>query len=117
LLNLWAMSYQQAPRFVEEIADVNAHRSADAHLHPLIAEIADLVSSARTGTGEPRRIRHRLYVVTADPTPGRHPFDGPRPLVHAMCTQDADCARADMIAHIESTYAWCRSLLHVKKMP
>jgi hypothetical protein len=65
------MSYQQAPRFVEVIADVYAHRSADAHLHLLIAEIADLVSSARKGTGEPRRIRHRLYVVTADPAPGR----------------------------------------------
>ncbi|MFT4510076.1 hypothetical protein [Caballeronia sp. 15711] len=38
------------------------------------------------------------------------------PPVRALCLRDADRTWAEMIAHIESTYAWCRSLLHVKKM-
>lgn len=102
--------------FVEGISDIDARRSADARFHVLIAEVA----GSQHLVEQERAIQDEFRVVYTSLPAIRQPVDtltlDHDPLLKALRSRDADLARTEMIAHIESTYAWCCSLLRVKKM-
>jgi DNA-binding FadR family transcriptional regulator len=102
--------------FVEGISDVDARRSADARFHVLIAEIA----GSHHLVEQERAIQDEFGVVYTSLPSIRQPVGTLSMdhdlLVEALRSRDADRARAEMIAHIESTYTWCCSLLRVKKI-
>lgn len=105
-----------AKAFVDGISDVDVRRSADARFHLLIAEIA----GSHHLVEQERAIQDEFGVVYTSLPLLRQPVDtlsmDHDPLVKALRSRDADAARTEMVAHIESTYTWCCSLLRVKKM-
>lgn len=103
--------------FEECIQDADVRRAADSRLHVLIAE----ASGSRHLVDQERSIQEEFNVVHASLPIIQHAFTETRsmdhdPLLHALQSRDAEGARAEMIAHIESTYAWWCSLLGVKRV-
>ncbi|OXI79563.1 hypothetical protein CFB40_35255 [Burkholderia sp. AU31652] len=102
---------EAARRFDAEPTDVPARRMADAHLHTLIAEAAkspDLLREEVEIQAQMNRLIMPLPLIT--PVKGTLSFEHRR-LVSAIAARDADGARREMIAHVESTFEWCTPLL------
>ncbi|WP_186165480.1 FadR/GntR family transcriptional regulator [Burkholderia gladioli] len=105
-----------AQDFVDDILDTDARRLADARLHVLIAETTGsrhLIEQERAIQEAFGRIYDSLPIV-------RHPLNiasmDHAPLLQALRARDGERARAAMLAHVESTYAWCCSLLRVQRL-
>lgn len=103
-----------AQGFVDEFPDIDARRAADARFHVTIAE----ATGSRHLVEQEEAIQQAFNAVYASLPIVRHAVGSASmdhtPLVRALLARDAARAREEAIAHIESTCAWCCSLLRVK---
>ncbi|CAB3781729.1 MULTISPECIES: FadR/GntR family transcriptional regulator [Paraburkholderia] len=100
-----------AEEFSKCSSDVSLRRLADARLHTLIAEASKSADLVRQEIHIQEQLNSIILPLTTPSLVGNTRSMHHDSLVSAIVERDADGARRELIAHVESTFDWCVSLM------
>lgn len=89
----------------------------DSRLHTLIARTARSGDLLGQEIAIQEQLRNLVLPLPFLPASKTLASAGHSALVSAIISRDGEKARQELIAHVESTYAWCMSVLHATTGP